>query len=52
MIKPTFITSYPKDKRLITPEVKFPLGEDNFTVSENNQSLDKIAFEINSDYAA
>ncbi|TEW45088.1 ABC transporter permease subunit [Psychromonas algicola] len=52
IIKPTFITSYPKDKRLITPEVRFPLGEDNFTVSESNQALDKIAFEINSDYAA
>ncbi|WP_299659615.1 ABC transporter permease subunit [uncultured Psychromonas sp.] len=52
IVKPSFVTSYPKDKRLITPEVSFPLGEDNFIVSEGKQALTHLAFEINPEYAA
>jgi len=51
IVKPSFITSYPNDKRLITPEVSFPLGEDNFIVSEDKQALNHLAFEMNSEYA-
>ncbi|WP_166370207.1 ABC transporter permease subunit [Psychromonas sp. SA13A] len=51
IVKPSFVTSYPKDKRLITPEVSFPLGEDNFIVSEDKQALTHLAFEINPEYA-
>ncbi len=52
IVKPSFVTSYPNDKRLITPEVSFPLGEDDFIVSEGNQALTHLAFEINPEYAA
>jgi len=52
IIKPNFITTYPKDKRLITPKVEFPLGETSFTVSQGQQALDKIAFEMNEETAA
>ena len=52
IVKPSFVTSYPNDKRLITPEVSFPLGEDNFIVSEGKQALTHLAFEINPEYAA
>ena len=51
IIKPSFITSYPNDKRLITPEVGFPLGEDNFVVSDDKQALAHLSFEMNSEYA-
>ena len=51
IIKPNFVTSYPNDKRLITPDVRFPLGEGNFVVSENKQALTKLTFEINAEYA-
>jgi len=51
VVKPGFITTYPKDKRLITPHISFPLGEDKLNVSADNKPLQKIAFEMNDDYA-
>lgn len=51
IVKPSFVTSYPNDKRLITPEVSFPLGEQDFIVSEDNQPLTHLAFEMNPEYA-
>ena len=51
IVKPDFITSYPNDKRLITPKVDFPLGDDNFVVSEDKQLLDHLAFEMNDENA-
>ena len=52
IVKPDFITSYPNDKRLITPEIKFPLGEEALVISEDKQSLKLLSFEANSEYAA
>ena len=52
IVKPDFITSYPDDKRLITPDVKFPLGEENLIISEDKQPLKLLSFEMNSEYAA
>jgi len=52
IIKPDFVTTYPEDKRLITPKVDFPLGETNFTVSQGQQALDNVAFEMNEETAA
>ncbi|TEW56137.1 ABC transporter permease subunit [Psychromonas sp. RZ22] len=52
IVKPDFITTYPKDKRMITPQLRFPLGEDPLSVSDNKQALKQLSFEMNSDYAA
>jgi len=51
IVKPSFATTYPNDKRLITPELDFPLGEDVFVVSENQQPLHHLAFEMNEENA-
>lgn len=52
VVKPDFLTSYPNDKRLITPEVAFPLGEEILNVAENGEALKHFAFEINEENAA
>ena len=52
IVKPSFITSYPNDQRLIKPEVRFPLGEEPLTISDSNQSLSQLSFEMNEEYAA
>ena len=52
VVKPDFIISYPDDKRLITPDVKFPLGEESLVISEDKQPLKLLSFEMNSEYAA
>ncbi|MEL0630123.1 ABC transporter permease subunit [Psychromonas aquatilis] len=52
IVKPDFATSYPNDTRLITPEVDFPLGEENFVVSDNGQAITNLAFEMNEENAA
>jgi phosphate transport system permease protein len=52
VIKPDFVTSYPNDKRLITPEIRFPLGEESLIISSDHKPLKQLAFEMNSDYAA
>jgi len=51
IVEPDFVTSYPNDKRVITPEVRFPLGEESLVVAEDQQPLKRFAFEMNSDYA-
>jgi phosphate transport system permease protein len=51
IIKPSFITSYPNDKRLITPEVKFPLGEESLQLTDDGLPLNHLAFEMNDDNA-
>jgi len=51
VIKPDFTTSYPNDKRLITPQVDFPLGEVSFVVSQDKQALNHLAFEMNDENA-
>ena len=37
--------SYPNDQRLITPEVKYPLGEDALEIDEDGEALTHIAFQ-------
>ena len=39
--------SYPDDKRLITPEIVFPMGETPLTIDSSAQTLKQIAFERN-----
>jgi phosphate transport system permease protein len=51
IVKPSFVTSYPNDKRLITPEVKFPLGEESLQLTDDGQPLNHLAFEMNDDNA-
>lgn len=52
IIKPDFIVSYPNNKREITPEIRFPLGNTNIVISDNNKAVEKVSFEINSNKAA
>lgn len=52
VVKADFIASYPNDKREITPEISFPLGEANIVISDNNKALQQVSFEMNSDAAA
>ena len=51
IVKPSFVTSYPNDKRLITPEVKFPLGEESLQLTDDGLPLNHLAFEMNDDNA-
>lgn len=46
-----FDVTYPDDKRLITPEIIFPLGEQPLEIDEQGFSLTKIAYQENSDEA-
>ena len=37
--------SYPNDKRLITPQLQYPLGEDALEIDEDGEALKQIAFQ-------
>jgi len=37
--------SYPNDKRLITPGIEYPLGEEPLEIDENGEALTQIAFQ-------
>ena len=43
--KHTYKVTYPDDKRLITPQVEYPLGQEWITVDEKSQSLTHIAYQ-------
>src|SRR5690554_3202893 len=40
-----FDTSFPDDRRLITPKVDYPFGEQAITVDEQGQAIDMLAIE-------
>jgi len=47
-----FDITYPGDKRLITPQVKFPFGEQPIEVDSQGQALQHIAIEVEGEDAA
>jgi len=52
IFKPEFDTSYPNDKRLITPRISYPFGEALIDVDPQGQALDKVSFELSEEFAA
>ena len=47
-----FDVTYPDDKRLITPQVNFPFGEQQIEVDSQGQALKHIAIEVEGEDAA
>jgi phosphate transport system permease protein len=45
VVKPEFNLSYPNDKRQITPDLTFPLGEAPFLLDSNKASLNVLAIQ-------
>ncbi len=45
VVKLNYRVSFPDDKRLITPEVLFPLGESPLVINTDGASLDKLAIQ-------
>jgi len=43
VVKHNYDISYPNDKRVITPEIEFPMGETPIVINETNQSSDEKA---------
>jgi phosphate transport system permease protein len=52
IFKPEFATSYPNDKRLITPKIEYPLGEALIEVDPQGASITIASFEISEEAAA
>lgn len=50
VIKLNYRASYPDDKRVITPEVQYPLGEAPVDVNEDGASLDRLAIQQDESY--
>ncbi len=46
IVKPEFNVSFPGNKRLITPEVSYPVGNNALLVDENEQPLGQFAFSL------
>jgi len=44
ILKPAFGVTFPGNKRVITPEISYPLGEAYFQVDEKEQALKSFAF--------
>lgn len=51
VFKYVFDVSYPNDKRLLTPRIEYPLGEEAITLDEDNHSLTQLALQISGDIA-
>jgi phosphate transport system permease protein len=51
VIAPKFSVSYPNDQRLITPGVKFPMGEQALEIDPQGKAIAKLAFERQEDAA-
>ena len=49
--KQVYKVSFPNDKRLITPGIEYPLGQEPLTLDEGGQVLLKIAVKIDEDSA-
>jgi len=47
LFKHHYQTSYPNDVRVITPELRFPMGEEPVEVDEQGQALDQLAVQEN-----
>ena len=52
IFKPDFSTSYPNDVRLITPEIKYPLGETLLQVDPQGKKIVSVSFELGEENAA
>ena len=52
IFKPNFSTSYPNDKRLISPEIKYPLGDTLLDVDPQHKKIVSVSLEMNEDSAA
>ncbi len=52
IFKPEFETSYPNDKRLITPKISFPFGETLLDIDPQGQAIDTVSFELSEEYGA
>ncbi|RJG51291.1 ABC transporter permease subunit [Motilimonas pumila] len=51
VVMPNFLVSYPNDIRQITPELRFPLGEERLEIDPQGQPLSHIAFELSDESA-
>ncbi len=49
--KHDYKTSFPNDKRLITPGTSFPFGQEHITIDEDGSPLTRIAFQDGEDQA-
>ncbi|NQZ94541.1 MAG: ABC transporter permease subunit [Moritella sp.] len=52
ILEADFDVTYPNDKRLITPQIKFPFGEQPIAVDSQGQALQHIAIEVEGEDAA
>lgn len=44
VVKPSFLVTFPNNKRLLTPTVRYPLDEKQLVVDEQGKALTKFAF--------
>ncbi|MCP5078587.1 MAG: phosphate ABC transporter permease, partial [Psychromonas sp.] len=52
IFKPEFETSYPNDKRLITPIISYPLGESLIDIDPQGKTITHASFEISDEQGA
>lgn len=52
IFKPEFDTSYPNDKRLITPRISYPFGETLMDIDPQGKALTNVSFELSDEFAA
>ena len=45
IVRHAYKVSYPNDQRLITPGIKYPLGEEPLEIDEDGEALTQIAFQ-------
>lgn len=51
VVRPSFKVSYPNDKRVITPGVRFPLGESPIEIDPQGLPVEALAYESEEEYA-
>jgi phosphate transport system permease protein len=49
IVKPQYKVTYPNNKRVITPSLKYPLGEQPLILDEAGAALEKIAVQVGED---
>lgn len=52
IFKPEFDTSYPNDKRLITPRISYPFGEALIDIDPQGKAISMVSFELSEDNGA
>ncbi|PKF61063.1 phosphate ABC transporter permease [Psychromonas sp. psych-6C06] len=52
IFKPEFDTTYPDDKRLITPRISYPLGEESIDIDPQGKAITVASFEITDEAGA